>query len=96
MDIWIAETQDLGEIPEKELINKWFPKGKPSVLSALTNKNDAGKISLNHSDKNATIVWKKTQDSIWYIYSKPLDDSVSIQAKAVRIGYNDSPITTLD
>lgn len=96
MDQWIVQTQDLGEIPEKELINKWFPKGKPSVLSALTNKNDAGKISLNHSDKNATIVWKKTQDSIWYIYSKPLDDSLSIQAKAVRIGYNDSPITTLN
>ena len=96
MDQWIAETQDLGEIPEKELIKKWFPEGKPTALSALTNKIDAGKISLNHSDKNATIVWKKAQDSIWYIYSKPLDDSVSIQAKAVRIGYNDSPIITLN
>lgn len=96
MDQWIAETKDLGEIPEKELINRWFPEGKPTVLSALTNKIEAGRISLNHSDKNATIVWKKIQDSIWYIYSKPLDDSVSIQAKAVRIGYNDSPISTLN
>ena len=96
LDQWIIETKDLGEYPEKELIGKWFPEGKPQELSPLLNKVEGGKISLSHPDKGITIVWKKVQDSVWSIYSKPLDVSKSIQAKAVKIGYNDSPIFTLD
>mgnify|MGYP003316565138 CR=1 FL=1 len=96
LDRWIIETEDLGEFPEIELIKKWFPEGKPQKLSPLLNKVEAGKISLNHPDKGITIVWKKAQDSVWSVYSKPLDISKFIQAKAVKIGYNDSPIFTLD
>ena len=92
LDQWIVETQDLGEYSEKELINKWFPNGNPRVLSPLSNKVEAGKIYFNHSDEGATIVWKKTKDSVWSIYSEPLDFLNSIEAKAVRIGYDDSPI----
>jgi len=92
LDQWIVETQDLGEYSEKELIKKWFPNGNPRVLSPLSNKVEAGKIYFNHSDEGATIVWKKTKDSVWSIYSEPLDFLNSIEAKAVRIGYDDSPI----
>lgn len=96
LDQWILETKDLGRYPEKELISKWFPEGKPQKLSPLLNKVEAGKISLNHPEKDITIVWKKAQDSVWSVYFKPLDVSKSIQAKAVKIGYSDSPIFTLD
>ena len=96
LDQWIVETQDLGEYSEKELINKWFPNGNPRVLSPLSNKVEAGKIYFNHSDEGATIVWKKTKDSVWSIYSEPLDFLNSIEAKAVRIGYDDSPILTFN
>ena len=96
LDQWIVETRDLGEYSEKELINKWFPNGNPRVLSPLSNKVEAGKIYFNHSDEGATIVWKKTKDSVWSIYSEPLDFLNSIEAKAVRIGYDDSPILTFN
>ncbi|MDG1762264.1 MAG: sulfatase [Flavobacteriaceae bacterium] len=96
MDKWIFETQDLGEFSEKTLINKWFPEGKRQKLVPVTTKIQADKIVLEHPDKGATIVWKKNQDTVWSIYSKPLDTSKSLQAKAVRIGYDDSSISTLN
>ena len=96
MDQWIIETQDLGEHAEKELIKNWFPEGKPKKLSAVTNKVNADKIILEHVDKGATIVWKKEQDSVWSIYSKPLEVLKPLQTKAVRIGYEDSSISTVN
>ena len=96
LERWIVETQDLGEYAEKELINKWLPEGKPQKLSTLSKKIEGGKVILNHSDQGASIIWKNTQDSVWSIYTKPLDASKAIQAKAVRIGFSDSPIITLN
>ena len=96
LDQWIIETRDLGAYPEKELIKKWFPEGKPQRLSPLSNKVEGGKISLNHNDEGASIIWKELQDTVWSIYSKPIYFLKSIQAKAVRIGYDDSPISTFD
>ena len=50
------------------------------------------KISLSHPDTGVSIVWKQVKDSIWSVYSKPLDYSESIQAKGVRIGYEDTSL----
>jgi N-sulfoglucosamine sulfohydrolase len=93
---WIIETKDLGEFPEKELIGKWLPEGGPKKLTALNGEVKGDKIYLSHADPELSILWKKTEDSVWSIYTAPLAKSKSIQAKAVRIGYTDSPILTFD
>ena len=86
----------MGEFPEKELIEKWLPEGVPKKLAALNGAVKGDKIYLSHADPELSILWKKTDDSVWSIYTAPLAKSKSIQAKAVRIGYTDSPILTFD
>ncbi len=91
MDKWIIETGDLGAISEKQLIKKWFPENKaPELKSPKFNRID-NTLEIKHAKTGVTIVWKTVQDSIWNIYTKPLKDSKKIIAKAVRIGYVDSP-----
>jgi arylsulfatase A-like enzyme len=96
MDKWIVETGDLGQYPEKELMENWFPEGKSRKLTSLISKIKGGKIHLEHPDEGATIVWKKSPDSVWSVYSIALDFNKSIEAKAVRIGYDQSPLTTFN
>jgi len=96
LDQWIIDTNDLGEYSEKELIKKWFYKGKSKELESLTEIRKNNKVFLKHKDKGATIVWRDNRDSIWKIYKKPLEYSNSILAKAVRIGYKDSEILSMD
>ena len=96
LDQWIIDTNDLGEYSEKELIKKWFYMGKLKKLESLTKIRKNNKVFLKHKDKGATIVWRDNRDSIWKIYKKPLEYSNSIRAKAVRIGYKDSEILSMD
>ena len=93
---WIVETGDLGEYPEKELLEKWLTEGKPKTLAALNSVVKDNKIELSHPEPGVSIVWKQAQDSVWSVYTTPLSESKSIRAKAVRIGYADSPILTID
>ena len=96
LDQWIIDTNDLGEYSEKELIKKWIFKGKSKELKSLIKIRKNNKVILKHKDKGATIVWRDNRDSIWKIYKKPLEYSNSIRAKAVRIGYKDSEILSMD
>ena len=96
LDQWIINTNDLGEYSEKELIKKWFYMGKLKKLESLTKIRKNNKVFLKHKNKGATIVWRDNRDSIWKIYKKPLEYSNSIRAKAVRIGYKDSEILSMD
>ncbi len=96
LDQWIIETEDLGEFPEKELIDRWFPNGNIQKLTPLKNTIKNNKIYLNHLDEGVSIVWKDAKDSVWTNYVDPLSFSKTIHAKAVRIGYEESPILTFD
>ncbi len=89
---WIKDTNDLGGIPEKELMNNWLVDGQQPKLNALEIIKSDGKISLQSNLKDATILWKKSKDSLWNIYIKPLSIDSPFEAKAERIGYIDSPV----
>ncbi|NJB70327.1 hypothetical protein GGR42_000789 [Saonia flava] len=41
---------------------------------------------------DAIIIWKKPKDSVWNIYDKPLRKNIPFEAKAVRIGYEESEV----
>ncbi|MEK9612762.1 MAG: sulfatase [Flavobacteriaceae bacterium] len=96
MDTWILETRDLGAIPEKELIENWLPNGKKVQLEALTASLEQESVSLTHPKKSSTIVWKTKKDSVWNVYTQPLKGIHSLQAKAVQIGFKESPVFTMD
>lgn len=94
LDRWIIETEDLGEFPEIELIKKWFPEGKQKTISPLKSSISNDKIYLSHIDQATNIVWKEAKDSIWSIYTEPLNFTETIEAKGVRIGFKDSSVLT--
>ena len=89
---WIDHTNDLGRYPERELIDRWLPAGKKLQLAPLELIENEKGLRLISDKKDALILWKKPQDSLWQFHSKPLPKNSSFDAKAERIGYGDSPI----
>lgn len=92
LDKWMVETNDLGRIPEEELIAKWLPNGEHSQLPPLEMKEENHVIRLMSAKTDATILWKQPQDSLWTIYTEPIPNSISFEAKSERIGYLASEI----
>lgn len=89
---WILETKDLGEIEEKVLLHNWLVDDKQPKLNGLQLQEKDKTIKLMHSIADATIVWRKLKDSVWNIYFEPLNKDISFEAKAERIGYQDSEV----
>ncbi len=89
---WIRDTKDLGEYPEKELIDNWLVDGKQPELPPLEMEDKNDSIRLISKKSDATIVWKHAQDSVWNVYGEPLPANIPFEAKAERIGYSDSAI----
>ena len=93
---WLNKYGDLGAIPEKELLDKWWngknqaPQTSPPFIS-----KEGSKVSINCTNKGASIGYKKHwNDKSWEVYSKPFnvsnDDSLYVLAH--RIGYLPSEI----
>ncbi|HET8735801.1 MAG TPA: sulfatase, partial [Pricia sp.] len=93
---WIRETKDLGENPEKELIDQWLVDGKQPKLPPLKMQEKNDSIHLISKKSDATIVWRQPQDSVWNVYHKPLPVGILFEAKAERIGYSDSEVLKLE
>ena len=89
---WIKETNDLGEIPEQDLLAKWLPDGKQPQLPPLEMEESSGQIRLMSRQSDATILWKQPLDSLWNIYTQPIKNTISFEAKSERIGYLDSEL----
>jgi arylsulfatase A-like enzyme len=89
---WIKETNDLGEIPEQDLLAKWLPDGKQPQLPPLEMEESNGQIRLMSRQSDATILWKQPLDSLWNIYTQPIKNTISFEAKSERIGYLDSEL----
>ena len=89
---WISETNDLGRHNEKVLINTWLKNGKAPRISELVLTEKEGRIKLSCRLADATILWKKQNDTVWNIYTEPLPGNSSFIAKAERIGYEDSSL----
>lgn len=92
LETWIRETNDLGRVPEHELLTRWMPDGTQLKLPPLELEIKDSKINLISKEKDATIVWKLPKDSIWNMYMKPINIDIPFEAKAERIGYRDSDI----
>lgn len=96
LDNWINDSKDLGQFPEKELIDNWLVNGKQPQLPPLEMEVKNDSIHLISKKSDATLVWRQPQDSVWNVYSHPLPANQSLEAKAERIGYLDSAILELE
>jgi N-sulfoglucosamine sulfohydrolase len=93
---WLKKYGDLGAIPEKELLAKWWNGKEEAPKTNETIVNVAGgKAIINCSTKGASIGYKKHQnDKSWEVYSKPIQVNTgdSLYVLAHRIGYLPSEI----
>jgi len=96
LNVWVDETNDLGRIPEEELLENWLINGNQPKLPNIELELKDDLVVLFSSKKDATIVWKKPKDSVWYIYDKPLHSSILFEAKSERIGFSDSEILSFN
>ncbi|MBK8632168.1 MAG: sulfatase [Saprospiraceae bacterium] len=96
---WIKTYGDLGAIPEKELISKWWNglNGPPKTQTPILEIKQ-GKIILSCVTKGASIAFKKHwNDKSWEIYDFPIQEiqGDSLYVVAHRIGYEQSDVVIL-
>ena len=89
---WVESSADLGRIPERELLTRWLSEGVQRELPTpeLLIKGDS--IWLECAIHDATIIWKTESEPDWKIYSGPVENPGSFQARAERIGYRPSQL----
>lgn len=92
LDTWIVESGDLGRYAEHELLDHWLQNSEQPRLPPLEAVDRQGYFLLKSKVPDATVLWRESEGANWEFYQRPIPDSVSFQAMAVRIGYQDSPI----
>ncbi len=97
---WQLEIEDKGFVPEHDLIEMFWPEMKQPITQNVTfKKNNKGTLKLNSLTEGASIGYQIGDDigtNHWNLYHKPLriDTSQKILARAIRIGYKTSEITS--
>ncbi len=101
LDEWMKDTKDLGLIPEEELNERMRPGGKWAVTAAPTVAPAAGShekpisVAISCSTEGASIAWTSDEgpQAHWKLYNEPirLDRTATVRAKAIRLGYRESP-----
>ena len=101
LEDWMKETRDLGLIPEKELVERGIPGGKPGTASEPKIDPAGGKfrppvtVTITCPTDGASIAWTTDEGKKphWLLYSKPipLAKGATLRARACRLGWKDSP-----
>jgi len=95
--------QDLGKLPESELINKMWPGYKQPITAEVKIRKEKEEIILTCPTKGASIAYCITEKPMkkldfkakWKVYSKPvhLKKGQFVNTVAQRIGYKESSLT---
>lgn len=97
---WQLEIGDKGFIPEHDLIESFWPEMKQPITQNVTfEKDKTGILKLKSSTAGASIGYQIGDDigtNHWNLYYKPIaiDKNQKIIARAIRIGYQASEITS--
>ena len=98
MDNWIAQTGDVPNFPEAELIKKLWnnAENQPKTANPVIEEKQ-GKITITCETKGASIGYKLMDKNgntpnAWSVYQQPIliSDNESIVVKAHRIGFKAS------
>ncbi len=115
LDDWMNDIGDMGDIPESEMVERWYPNGQRPTTAAplligidannpgLEPATDGGRyrapalLQMHCATQGASIGYRFADDPAgqWRLYHAPLRlataGEIRIQAKAIRIGYHESP-----
>lgn len=94
---WAAATGDLGLIPEPEMDALKWPGGRVPVCAVPTIIRDGEKLRLASRTPGASLVYRWSTEGPWELYRGAIAPTAgAFEAKACRIGFEDSPATALD
>ena len=103
LDRWLSGFDDMGMMPEPDLINEIWPGMEQPVTSSPTASRQNGKIVLSSLTPGANIGFQvlgpeKNFGSTWQVYTEPLEllPGMRLVAIAHRIGYQPSSMIELD
>jgi hypothetical protein len=100
LENWQKEIDDQGFIPENKIVKSFWPNMIQPVTENVTfSINNQGKLELNSATDGASIGFQidnKIGTKNWDLYHKPieLNKDQKIAARAIRIGYKASEITS--
>ena len=98
---WRKDTNDLGLIPEPELLERMRPGGKYETTATPTITPDGGShrgavnVKLDCATEGASIAYttERGENPHWKLYAGELTlgRSTTLRTKAIRIGFKESP-----
>jgi len=94
---WMESINDMGEIPEAEILENFWPMREQPVTAAPTYEVIDGELILRSETEGANIGYKVygyngSVPEKWEVYTKPLiiRADIRIEAVAHRLGYSQS------
>ena len=94
MDSWLSEFNDLGLMPEGQLIKEFWPEGIQPTTKAPTIVQEKGEVQIHSGTPGANIAFQVVSqhgvlEDRWQVYTGPfkLDSDNRLVAFAHRIGY---------
>jgi arylsulfatase A-like enzyme len=96
LDRWLSETVDLSEQSEDEMIASFLVNGKPGETPQPSAKVIDGYVHLSNAEQAASMGYK-INDGHWKLYVSPFPISPgdTVEAKAVRYGWEESAVTKI-
>jgi len=101
LDRWMKEINDLGAIPEERLIEMIWPGGVQPKTAGPVISPDGGRFSgsarvkITCATEGASIAYTtdRPDDPHWLLYTGEIElaGSAVLRARAIRIGYEESP-----
>lgn len=106
MDRWMEKTDDMGEIPESQMVERMWPDGTQPTTSAPFFRRyrslGAGSgpvvVRLYCKTQGASLAYTtdEGQDPHWRLYHEPLsfEEPTTVRARAIRYGYKSSEVVS--
>lgn len=103
-EAWVAETGDLGDTPEAELAELYWPGGEQPVtpaplFSTHANADATTDVTIRSEVEGASIAYtlEQSDDARWKLYVAPLivPSGLAVRARAIRYGWLESEEVSL-
>ncbi len=97
LDRWIAKTGDMSTVHENEMVDRFWPGGVQPVTPPPVLQKTNNSVTITNTAPGASIGYR-IGGGPWRLYTGPvpLDPDDTIEAKAVRYGWAESPVATLE
>jgi hypothetical protein len=103
-EAWVAETGDLGDTPEAELAELYWPGGEQPVtpaplFSTHANADATTEVTIRSEVEGASVAYtlEQSDDARWKLYVAPLivPSGLAVRARAIRYGWLESEEVSL-